>query len=948
MVLNWEEEPDGIVAAKIMAGVIKRKDVASRRECAPTLSSDMHNLASHRPRRAAPTLPVSEMEKELQQHAQFSRAEQNILHVLAKAIEHKRSLYGHTIETTRDLFESIDYKGSGFLTSESMAEGLHRLGLGLTARDTETLMLHMHFDENQDGNISYEEFAKALHGHRGFPSPNSRRHSNAQNKSRSPADRAQENIAWVMAKTAHPYTSPTRHEEAASPLPRQNVTRPNTSLGRKGTGTRRQTQRPADFAMHRDIKKAKAAHARLYANKVKKPPKISPARIAAKRKHDKVKVEEWEANLFHVIQMAIRHKRTLYGRTVKDVKSLFDIIDRDGDRKLTLRKVSDAFRRLGLGLTPQEVRILMKHMQLDANSNGDVSYNEFVRSVEGHEKFQSAGAHAHHDHTTASHVASRQDVDPRAENARDCRQPKIRGPNPTARKQARGPLQTGPASSNTPYSHRHNSWMAEYNWRPVRDRVYVSHSDGLQRRAGDQRFSEKISLTRQEKMMARPTKEKPKEPRGGDEEVERTTADDGKEEATRKDLVEQPNEEEKYKPLHKVASEEIDPPPRKQKSSLNEHRQTTAGDGKEEVMATDRVEKPKNEDKHKPLDKVACEERASPPRRKKSSLYEQVLRRTTKRAHETYSPVPEVPASIPLPGSRVRDAQNFEQEAGDSSVPFSNRAHVEKDNLNVSSTSHDSNSSSDGSSSSRSSSSSSSSSSSDDSDSESEIESVENDRPAPRTKKRTPMSHTGSAEDRAFLRRCESLAEYAFYLQNKYGVKFSSEQWKQVLKSDFAAPETNIAMLRVVQKEGKARSEESKRSLPSGSVYSHIRINDPPFVTPIKGKKVPPLPVVEYQDSNTEEEESEKVRALIKARVAADVEQAKRQYDEEKERDEYDASLKERVDSVSRSVEMEQIRRAQDVEGEIDRQRGARRMSLNFINDLIQKDPDFIAKTWGY
>ena len=100
----------------------------------------------------------------------------------------------------------------------------------------------------------------------------------------------------------------------------------------------------------KDIKKAKAAHARLYANKVKKPPKISPARIAAKRKHDKVKVEEWEANLFHVIQMAIRHKRTLYGRTVKDVKSLFDIIDRDGDRKLTLRKVSDAFRRLGLGL----------------------------------------------------------------------------------------------------------------------------------------------------------------------------------------------------------------------------------------------------------------------------------------------------------------------------------------------------------------------------------------------------------------------------------------------------------------------------------------------------------------------------------------------------------------------------------------------------------------------
>ena len=42
------------------------------------------------------------------------------------------------------------------------------------------------------------------------------------------------------------------------------------------------------------------------------------------------------------------------------------------------------------------------------------------------------------------------------------------------------------------------------------------------------------------------------------------------------------------------------------------------------------------------------------------------------------------------------------------------------------------------------------------------------------------------------------------------------------------------------------------------------------------------------------------------------------------------------------------MRRINDTTGEAAKQRGARRLSLNFINDLIQKDPTFITKTWGY
>ena len=51
---------------------------------------------------------------------------------------------------------------------------------------------------------------------------------------------------------------------------------------------------------------------------------------------------------------------------------------------------------------------------------------------------------------------------------------------------------------------------------------------------------------------------------------------------------------------------------------------------------------------------------------------------------------------------------------------------------------------------------------------------------------------------------------------------------------------------------------------------------------------------------------------------------------------------------VNDAVETERLRRVEDENGELIKQRGARRLSLNFINDLIQKDPTFITKTWGY
>ena len=97
--------------------------------------------------------------------------EKNIAHVLRMAMEHRRSLYGHTIRDTHTLFESLDRDGSGFLSPDEVRDGLHRLGLNFSDQDFELLMHHVHFDENCDGEIAYEEFAKLLHGVRKFKKP---------------------------------------------------------------------------------------------------------------------------------------------------------------------------------------------------------------------------------------------------------------------------------------------------------------------------------------------------------------------------------------------------------------------------------------------------------------------------------------------------------------------------------------------------------------------------------------------------------------------------------------------------------------------------------------------------------------------------------------------------------------------------------------------------------
>lgn len=107
---------------------------------------------------------------------QFNGAawEKNVLHIIS-VMEHKRKLHGHTIENTLDLFKEMDTDHSGFISRKEMELGMQELDLGLNSKDIATLVEHIHFDESSaDGKteeISYMEFAKALHGQRHFHNP---------------------------------------------------------------------------------------------------------------------------------------------------------------------------------------------------------------------------------------------------------------------------------------------------------------------------------------------------------------------------------------------------------------------------------------------------------------------------------------------------------------------------------------------------------------------------------------------------------------------------------------------------------------------------------------------------------------------------------------------------------------------------------------------------------
>ena len=86
-----------------------------------------------------------------------------------------------------------------------------------------------------------------------------------------------------------------------------------------------------------------------------------------------------KAQIFSVVRKALEQKRSLFGTAVHDTVSLFNAMDTDGSGSLDRFEFRRAMRRLGVGLSPDQVEQLVQ--AVDSDRSGDITYSEFLEAV---------------------------------------------------------------------------------------------------------------------------------------------------------------------------------------------------------------------------------------------------------------------------------------------------------------------------------------------------------------------------------------------------------------------------------------------------------------------------------------------------------------------------------------------------------------------------------------
>ena len=86
----------------------------------------------------------------------------------------------------------------------------------------------------------------------------------------------------------------------------------------------------------------------------------------------------------YVLNNMISGKRKLYGTMMRDARSAFEAIDKDGSGSLDYSEFAAFLKRLGLGLKEEQTRELAKLM--DADGSGEIDCDEFVAALEAAEK----------------------------------------------------------------------------------------------------------------------------------------------------------------------------------------------------------------------------------------------------------------------------------------------------------------------------------------------------------------------------------------------------------------------------------------------------------------------------------------------------------------------------------------------------------------------------------
>ena len=84
-------------------------------------------------------------------------------------------------------------------------------------------------------------------------------------------------------------------------------------------------------------------------------------------------------NVMGALRSALKAGRSLHGKKVTDVGTLFAAIDKDGKGSIDKAELEDGLKRMGMGLSDKQLQVVMK--VVDADGNESVNFEEFVTAI---------------------------------------------------------------------------------------------------------------------------------------------------------------------------------------------------------------------------------------------------------------------------------------------------------------------------------------------------------------------------------------------------------------------------------------------------------------------------------------------------------------------------------------------------------------------------------------
>ena len=254
----------------------------------------------------------------------LERQTESIGNVLRGAIRARRSVAGKNAKTIEEVFKAIDKDGSGNLDYDEFHTAMKRLGLGLTPHQLVQLVKVL--DVDGDGEVSLEEFMVLV---------------------KKPIKKVTKVVSAVSAFAS----------ASASP---KKVAAPKT---------------PGEKAEMPDwAKEAKARLLKAEAEALPEESKGIKLTLSAAEK-----LERQTTQISKIIRGAIKSNRSLGGKAVKNIKGVFQAIDKDGSGDLDYDEFKVAMNRLGLGLTDEQIVQCIE--VLDKDGDGEVSLEEFMALV---------------------------------------------------------------------------------------------------------------------------------------------------------------------------------------------------------------------------------------------------------------------------------------------------------------------------------------------------------------------------------------------------------------------------------------------------------------------------------------------------------------------------------------------------------------------------------------